>query len=74
MSTPTLQFRLAGCDRYATVDDENEHVMLRIDADMAPRAALQAEIDAMRARAAATLRRADFLEAALANHASDFAH
>lgn len=74
MTTPTLQFRLAGCDRYAIVDDESDHVMLRVDADLAPRAALKAEIESIRARAAAMLKRAALLEAALENHASDFAH
>ncbi|WP_017773812.1 hypothetical protein [Paraburkholderia kururiensis] len=65
MSTPTLQFRLAGCDRFAIVDDGPDHVVLRVDADMAPRAALKVEIDALRLKAAAMLRRADFLESAL---------
>lgn len=70
----TLQFRLAGCDRYAIVDDETDHVMLRVDADMAPRAALKAEIEAIRTRANAMLKRAALLEAALENHSTDFAH
>ena len=72
--SPTLQFRTAGCDRYAIVDDESDHVMLRVDADMAPRAALKAEIETIRARANAMLKRAALLEAALENHSTDFAH
>lgn len=74
MSTPTLQFRIAGCDRFAIVDDETEHVTLMVDADMAPRAALKVEIDTIRARANAMLKRAALLEAALENHSTDFAH
>ena len=70
----TLQFRIAGCDRYAIVDDESDHVMLRLDADMAPRAALKAETETIRARANAMLKRAALLEAALENHSTDFAH
>lgn len=74
MSTPTLQFRLAGADRFAIVDDETDHVMLLVDADMAPRAALKAEIESIRAKANAQLKRAALLEAALENHSTDFAH
>ena len=74
MSTPTLQFRIAGSDRFAIVDDESDHVMLLVDADMAPRAALKAEIDTIRARARAMFKRADLLEATLENHSTDFAH
>lgn len=74
MSIPTLQFKLAGPDRFAIVDDEEEHVMLLVDADMAPRAALKAEIETIRARATAMMKRAALLEAALENHSTDFAH
>lgn len=65
MSTPTLQFKLTSTDRYAIVDDGPEHFVLKVDSDMSPREALRYEINEIRKRAAAMMRKASFLESAL---------
>lgn len=65
MAHPTLQFRSTSADRFAIVDQDDEHYMVRVDNDLAPRDALKHEIATIRRQAAALLRKANLLEASL---------